>query len=317
MLPVQSSMPASWRMSRRVGARRTTVRGVIAACVVALTASACDEPAKHSNATADGSTAAVKSETDPSPPLIPSSAKQPRSSSNPPEEVWRSYLEWAGKIPYEWPNPRALGAPDLEDISKRGDINALMRYKADMELYEENLKRYLIEQHGKFEALRKWFNWNDWCAGWWKAERDLAGLFGSKNTPLISLAVDIADTLVSPGAEQIRLDEHDLLIKALASSNRSSPVVIDVIDRITSRSELLASMAREYGSLSHGFITAITKFQDDYPVFTRAENDELLKLFAGFDNDSLSVVAQMTVRTISNTDKQKRLLAGENVWICH
>ena len=154
--------------------------------------------------------------------------------------------------------------------------------------------------------------------GWWKAERDLAGAFGSKNTPLISLAVDIADTLVAPDLEQqIRLDEHDLLIKALISNNRSSPALIDVIDRITSRSELLASMAREYGSLSHGFITAITKFQDDYPVFTRAENDELLKLFAGFDNDSLSVVAQMTVRTISNTDKQKRLLAGENVWICH
>jgi hypothetical protein len=77
-------------------------------------------------------------------------------------------------------------------------------------------------------------------------------------------------------------------------------------------------MSREYGSLlSPGFITAVTKLQGDYPIWARSENDELLKLFSGFDSYSLSVVAQLTIRTISNTDKQKRLLAGENVWICH
>jgi hypothetical protein len=298
------------------------VRGVIAACVVALTASACDEPARQSNASADGSTAAVKSETAPSPPLIPSSRKQPRSSSNRPEEVWRPYLEWAGKIPNEWPKSCTLGAPDLVDISKRGDINALMRYEADMKLYVEKGTKCLIEQTDKLEAIRKWFNWNDWCAGWWKGERDLTGAFGSKNTPLMSLAVDISDTLLSPGEEQIRLDERELLIKALISNKRSSPAVIDVIDRITSRSELLASMVREYGSFSYGtlspgLIKAIAKFQEDYPVFTRAENNDLLKLFDGFDNDSFSVAAQITVQSTINTDKQKRLLAGENVWLCH
>jgi hypothetical protein len=72
-----------------------------------------------------------------------------------------------------------------------------------------------------------------------------------------------------------------------------------------------------YGSLSPGLITAITKFQDEYPVFNRAENNDLLKLFDGFDNESLSVAAQIAVQSPNNTDKQKRLLAGENVWICH
>jgi hypothetical protein len=76
-------------------------------------------------------------------------------------------------------------------------------------------------------------------------------------------------------------------------------------------------MATEYGGLNRGFITAITKFQDDYPVFSRAERNELLNLFSRFDNESLGVVAQMTMRMINNTDKQKRLLAGENVWICN
>jgi len=191
-----------------------------------------------------------------------------------------------------------------------------------MKLYVEKGTKCLIEQTDKLEAIRKWFNWNDWCAGWWKGERDLTGAFGSKNTPLMSLAVDISDTLLSPGEEQIRLDERELLIKALISNKRSSPAVIDVIDRITSRSELLASMVREYGSFSYGtlspgLIKAITKFQEDYPVFTRAENNDLLKLFDGFDNDSFSVAAQITVQSTINTDKQKRLLAGENVWLCH
>jgi hypothetical protein len=155
-----------------------------------------------------------------------------------------------------------------------------------------------------------------------ESERDLAGAFGSKNTPLMSIAVDIADTLVSPGGEQIRLDEHDLLIKGLISNRRSSPDVIDVIDRITSRSELLAVMVRKYGSLSYGslspsLIRALTKFQYDYPVFTQEENNNLLKLFDGFDHDSLGVAAQITVQSTNNSDKQKRLLAGENVRICH
>jgi hypothetical protein len=287
-----------------------------------LTASACDEPPGQSNASAGGSTAPVKSETDPRPPLIPSTRTQSRTSSNPPEELWRPYLDWAGKLPNEWPKSCTLGAPDLVDIAKRGDINALMRYEADMKLYEEKGTRCLIEHMDKLEAIRKWFNWNDWCAGWWKAERDLAGAFGSKNTPLMSLAVDIADTLFSPGEEQIRFDERELMIKALISSKRSSPVVIDVIDRITSRSELLASMVRKYGSVGYGtlsaeLIRAITKFQQDYPVFTKAENHDLLILFDSFDNDSLSVAAQITVRSTINSDKQKRLLADENVLICH
>jgi hypothetical protein len=92
---------------------------------------------------------------------------------------------------------------------KRGDMDALMRYEADKKLYQEKLTQYLIEQNRKSEALHKWFNWNDWCAGWWKGERDF---FGS-NKPLIDLAADIADTLVAPGAEQIRLDEHDLPLR--------------------------------------------------------------------------------------------------------
>jgi hypothetical protein len=268
---------------------RYAVQEVIAACVVALTVTARGETAKESNASADGSAAAAKSEAEPRPPLIPSSRKQPRSSSNPPEEVWRPYVEWAIKNPYGLP---ILISPDLARVFHKTD------------------------------AFQKWVNWNDWCTGMWKFERD-AGL---ENKPLIPLAADIADILIIPGeagGEEIRLVEHDLLIKALASSNRSSPAVIDIIDRITSRSELLANMARKATGnigLFPGFVTAAAKFQDDYPVFTRTENDELLKLFAGFDNASLTVVTQMTLQTTNNTEKQKHLLAderGESTWFCY
>jgi hypothetical protein len=47
------------------------------------------------------------------------------------------------------------------------------------------------------DAWGKWLNWNDWCTGWWKFERD----FG-KGKPLLPLSIDLADTLVAPRGEQ-------------------------------------------------------------------------------------------------------------------
>jgi hypothetical protein len=165
------------------------------------------------------------------------------------------------------------------------------------------------------DAWGKWLNWNDWCTGMWKFERD----FG-KGKPLLPLVIDLADTLVAPREEQIRLDEHDLLINALASSKRSTSAVIDVIDRIASRSELLGKMARQQGLIhfmTPGFITAATQFQKDYPVFLLEDRKGLLKFFDSYDGYSALVLAQMTLQSTENTEKQKHWLAGENgPWNC-